>query len=148
MFLLPKGGLEPPRGCPQRFLRPPRLPFRHFGLGCRASIPHGQRRLSMGRRRKDKGRRRSGRSADTGPSLYGPWGVGRKCGGPICARRGRFVKGHRPAAALEPGGIAHLLNDSRGLFVPRTSVLFCVFSVPSLQALCVYFIGTDHKSDR
>jgi len=33
-LLLPKGGLEPPRGCPQRFLRPPRLPFRHFG-NCR-----------------------------------------------------------------------------------------------------------------
>jgi len=30
-LLVPKGGLEPPRGHPQRFLRPPRLPFRHFG---------------------------------------------------------------------------------------------------------------------
>ena len=29
---MPKVGFEPTRGCPQRFLRPPRLPFRHFGL--------------------------------------------------------------------------------------------------------------------
>jgi hypothetical protein len=30
-MLVPKTGLEPVRGCPQRFLRPQRLPFRHFG---------------------------------------------------------------------------------------------------------------------
>ncbi len=30
-YLVPKGGFEPPRGRPQRFLRPSRLPFRHFG---------------------------------------------------------------------------------------------------------------------
>ncbi len=30
-FLVPKVGFEPTRGCPQRCLRPPRLPFRHFG---------------------------------------------------------------------------------------------------------------------
>jgi hypothetical protein len=29
---MPKVGVEPTWGCPQRFLRPPRLPFRHFGL--------------------------------------------------------------------------------------------------------------------
>ena len=29
--LVPKPGFEPGRGCPQRCLRPPRLPFRHFG---------------------------------------------------------------------------------------------------------------------
>src|SRR5262249_39976051 len=28
---MPKVGVEPTRGCPQWFLRPPRLPFRHFG---------------------------------------------------------------------------------------------------------------------
>ncbi len=30
--LVRKVGLEPTRGYPQRFLRPPRLPFRHFRL--------------------------------------------------------------------------------------------------------------------
>jgi hypothetical protein len=30
-MLVPKAGLEPARGCPQRFLRPQRLPFRHSG---------------------------------------------------------------------------------------------------------------------
>jgi hypothetical protein len=29
--VVPKMGFEPIRGCPQRCLRPPRLPFRHFG---------------------------------------------------------------------------------------------------------------------
>ena len=29
--MVPKAGIEPARGCPQRFLRPSRLPFRHFG---------------------------------------------------------------------------------------------------------------------
>ena len=29
--LVPKVGVEPTRGCPHRFLRPARLPFRHFG---------------------------------------------------------------------------------------------------------------------
>ena len=29
--VVPKPGLEPTRGCPQRCLRPSRLPFRHFG---------------------------------------------------------------------------------------------------------------------
>ena len=33
MDLVPKVGIEPTRGCPQRCLRPPRLPFRHFGRG-------------------------------------------------------------------------------------------------------------------
>ena len=28
---VPKAGFEPARGCPQRFLRPSRMPFRHFG---------------------------------------------------------------------------------------------------------------------
>lgn len=32
--LVPKEGLEPPRRAGQRFLRPPRLPFRHFGIWC------------------------------------------------------------------------------------------------------------------
>jgi hypothetical protein len=31
--VVPKPGFEPGRGCPQRCLRPSRLPFRHFGLG-------------------------------------------------------------------------------------------------------------------
>ena len=31
--VVPKLGFEPRRGCPQRCLRPPRLPFRHFGPG-------------------------------------------------------------------------------------------------------------------
>jgi hypothetical protein len=30
-MLVPKTGLEPVRGCPHRFLRPKRLPFRHSG---------------------------------------------------------------------------------------------------------------------
>jgi hypothetical protein len=30
-MLVPRTGLEPVRGCPQRFLRPQRLPFRHPG---------------------------------------------------------------------------------------------------------------------
>ena len=30
--LVPKGGVEPPRGCPQRILSPPCLPFHHFGF--------------------------------------------------------------------------------------------------------------------
>ena len=29
--MVPKVGLEPTRGCPQRSLSPPRMPFRHFG---------------------------------------------------------------------------------------------------------------------
>ncbi len=29
---LPKGGVEPPRGCPQQILSLSRLPFRHFGI--------------------------------------------------------------------------------------------------------------------
>ncbi len=29
--LVPKVGVEPTWSCPQRFLRPSRLPFRHFG---------------------------------------------------------------------------------------------------------------------
>ena len=29
---VPEVGLEPTRGRPQRFLRPPRLPFRHSGV--------------------------------------------------------------------------------------------------------------------
>lgn len=28
---MPKGGLEPPRGCPHQVLNLARLPFRHFG---------------------------------------------------------------------------------------------------------------------
>ena len=31
--MVPTPGFEPGRGRPQRFLRPPRLPFRHIGLG-------------------------------------------------------------------------------------------------------------------
>ena len=31
--VVPKVGVEPTRGCPHRFLRPARLPFRHFGAG-------------------------------------------------------------------------------------------------------------------
>ncbi len=31
-MLVPKTGLEPVRGYPQRFLRPQRLPFRHSGV--------------------------------------------------------------------------------------------------------------------
>ena len=31
-MVVPKIGVEPIRGCPHRFLRPARLPFRHFGL--------------------------------------------------------------------------------------------------------------------
>jgi hypothetical protein len=30
-MVVPKVGFEPTRGCPQRILSPPRLPFRHFG---------------------------------------------------------------------------------------------------------------------
>ena len=30
--VVPKGGVEPPRGCPQRILSPPCLPFHHFGF--------------------------------------------------------------------------------------------------------------------
>ena len=30
--MVPKVGVEPTRGRPQRFLRPSRLPFRHFGV--------------------------------------------------------------------------------------------------------------------
>jgi|GEM_PF-6220962 hypothetical protein len=30
--LVPETGLEPVRGCPHRFLRPKRLPFRHSGF--------------------------------------------------------------------------------------------------------------------
>lgn len=32
VILVPKTGLEPVRGYPQRFLRPQRLPFRHSGV--------------------------------------------------------------------------------------------------------------------
>ena len=32
--MVPKVGFEPTRGRPQRFLRPPRLPFRHSGVMC------------------------------------------------------------------------------------------------------------------
>ena len=31
VILVPETGLEPVRGCPHRFLRPKRLPFRHSG---------------------------------------------------------------------------------------------------------------------
>lgn len=30
--MMPKVGFEPTRGNPQRFLRPSRIPFRHFGV--------------------------------------------------------------------------------------------------------------------
>ena len=30
---MPKGGLEPPQGCPHQLLKLARLPFRHFGAG-------------------------------------------------------------------------------------------------------------------
>ena len=119
-----EGGTRTPTRLPPKVFETSASAIPPLRPGCRASIPHGQRRLSMGIRRKDDGRRRSGRSADTGLSLYRPKGVRRKCGRPICARRGRFVKGHRPVTALEPGGIAYLLNASRAPFVPRTSVFF------------------------
>ncbi len=32
VMLVPETGLEPVRGCPHRFLRPKRLPFRHSGF--------------------------------------------------------------------------------------------------------------------
>jgi len=35
--LVPKVGVEPTRPCGQRFLRPSRLPFRHFGQWARLS---------------------------------------------------------------------------------------------------------------
>ena len=31
-WLVPRGGLEPPRGFPRRILSPLRLPFRHLGV--------------------------------------------------------------------------------------------------------------------
>lgn len=32
VMLVPETGFEPVRGCPHRFLRPKRLPFRHSGV--------------------------------------------------------------------------------------------------------------------
>ena len=36
--VVPKVGVEPTRHCWQRFLRPPRLPFRHFGIKCHCIV--------------------------------------------------------------------------------------------------------------
>ena len=45
--VVPKVGFEPTRGCPQRCLRPPRLPFRHFGRGSRyRSRPRAPRHVT------------------------------------------------------------------------------------------------------
>ena len=79
--LVAKVGFEPTRGCPQRCLRPPRLPFRHFawpghrsGAGTTAAgpasfrrcpaQPHPDARLAAPHHRRQEGRaRRAGRPA-------------------------------------------------------------------------------------
>ena len=37
--VVPKVGVEPTQGCPHRFLRPARLPFRHFGFSYKFAVP-------------------------------------------------------------------------------------------------------------
>jgi len=98
--------------------------------------------LSMGIKRKDDGRRRSGRSADTGLSLYRPKGVRRKCGRPICARRGRFVRGMVPGYSTGTGRHRTLIKRlSRPFCSPNACFLLGYFGAVFLRERAVSRAG-------